>query len=348
MSVKNWLTERFPIDYEKFIEINEKLFIKEPIPNHMKKWFYCMGATPLILFGLQVVTGILLTFYYIPSPEMAYESVRHLTEDVRMGFWIRGIHRWGSNLMIISLLLHILRVFFTRAYRKPREVNWMVGVVLFLLTLTFSFTGYSLVYNQLSYWATTVGTNMIKEVPLIGNWSLEFLRGGEDVSTNTLTRFFTIHVGLLPPLLILFLAVHIIILRIHGVSEPEGFPKGHYAFYPHHFYKVIIATLFVITLMSAITVIFPPGLGDPANPAVTPAHIKPEWYFFPTYRFLKLVPLNVGIGITAIFLVLMTFWPFIEPLLSKKEPIKRVIAYSVGSLTLVVTLILTIWEMVVL
>ncbi|MFZ0389195.1 MAG: cytochrome bc complex cytochrome b subunit [Calditrichia bacterium] len=348
MSAKNWLKERFPIDYQKFVEINEKIFIKEPIPVHMKKWLCCMGATPLILFGIQVVTGILLTFYYIPSPEMAYESVRHITEDVRMGYWIRGIHRWGSNLMIISLLLHMVRVFFTRAYRKPREINWIVGVVLFLLSLTFAFTGYSLVFNQLSYWATTVGTNMIKEVPLIGGAALEFLRGGEDVTANTLTRFFTIHVGLLPPLLLLFVALHIIVVRIHGVSEPEGFPKGYYSFYPHHFFKIIIATLFVLILMSALTVIYPPGLGEAANPMVTPPHIKPEWYFFPTYRFLKLVPLKVGIYATALFLLLLTFWPFIDPLLSKNRDTRRKITFVVGGATLVITVAFTVWEMVVL
>ncbi|MBN2365819.1 MAG: cytochrome bc complex cytochrome b subunit [Calditrichaeota bacterium] len=347
MKLTQWLKERFPIDYPKFVEINEKLFIKEPIPNHMKKWWYCMGATPLILFGLQVVTGIMLTFYYVPSPEMAFESVRHITEDVRLGYWMRGIHRWGSNLMIISLLLHIVRVYFTNSYRKPREINWMVGVILFLLTLTFSFTGYSLVHNQLAYWATTVGTNMIKEVPFIGMAALEFLRGGEEVTTNTLTRFFTIHVGLLPPLLILFVAIHIIILRVHGVSEPEGYPKGHFAFYPHHFYKIIIATLLLLTFMSALTVILPPGLGERANPAETPLHIKPEWYFFPTYRFLKLVPLQIGIWASAVFLVLLTFWPFIEPKISKKMETREKVAYTVGGLTLIFTVGFTIWEMMV-
>lgn len=347
MKIIKWLKERFPIDYQKFIEMNENIFIKEPIPLHMKKWFYCMGATPLILFGIQVFTGILLVFYYVPSKEMAYESVRHITEDIRMGYWIRGIHRWGSNLMIISLLLHILRVFFTRAYQKPREINWMIGMLLFLLTLAFSFTGYSLVYNQLSYWATTVGTNMIKEIPLIGGWLLVFMRGGEQVTANTLTRFYVLHVGMLPLLLIIFIALHIIILRVHGVSEPEGYPKGYYQFYPHHFYKIIIATLFLLVFISTLTVIYPPGLGEPANPAVTPQHIKPEWYFFPTYRFLKLVPLNIGIYGTAIFLVLMTFWPFIEPLFSKDPKKLRQITYSVGCLTLVVTIGLTIWEMMV-
>ncbi|MDZ7764390.1 MAG: cytochrome b N-terminal domain-containing protein [Melioribacteraceae bacterium] len=154
-----------------------EVLMKEPIPAHVKHWYYALGATTLILFILQVVTGIMLTFYYIPSPEMAYESVRYITEEVRMGFYIRGLHRWGSNLMVIAIFLHMVRVFFTRAYRKPREMNWILGVVIFLSTLTLCFTGYSLVYNQLSYWAATVRTNMIKEIPLIGVPVLELLRG---------------------------------------------------------------------------------------------------------------------------------------------------------------------------
>jgi quinol-cytochrome oxidoreductase complex cytochrome b subunit len=346
MKISGWLKERFPIDYQKFIEINENIFIKEPIPMHMKKWFYCMGATPLILFGFQIITGILLTIYFVPSQAMAYESVRHITEDVRLGYWIRGIHRWGSNLIIISLLLHMTRVFFTQAYRKPRELNWMLGVVLFLLMLMFSFTGYSLTYNQLSYWATTVGTNLIREVPVVGSWLLALIRGGEEVSTNTLTRFYFIHIWLLPPLVFLLIFVHILILRLHGVSEPLGYPAGHYPFYPHHFYKIIIASLFLLTLLSTLAVIYPPGLGNPADPTVTPPHIKPEWYFFPTYRFLKLVPLKVGIYGTMLFLLGMTFWPFIEPLISVDERKKSVIGYVVGAVTLTATIALTIWETV--
>jgi ubiquinol-cytochrome c reductase cytochrome b subunit/cytochrome b6 len=348
MSWKNWLIERFPIDYKKMVEINEKIFIKEPIPTHMKKWLCCMGATPLILFGIQVLTGILLTFYFVPSPDMAYESVRHITEDVRMGFWIRGIHRWGANLMIISLLLHMVRVFFTHAYRKPRELNWIIGVLLLFITMTFSFTGYSLTYNQLSYWATTVGTNMIKEIPVIGEMLLHFLRGGDVVNANTLTRFYMLHVVFLPTTLVFLIFFHILLIRLHGVSIPEGYPKEYYSFYPHHFYKIIIATLFLLSLMSTLTVILPPGLGEPANPAITPLHIKPEWYFFPTYRFLKLVPLNIGILVSALFVLVMTFWPFIEPILSKDYKIRTKISYVVGVLTLVFTVALTVWETLVL
>ncbi len=348
MKFTGWLKERFPIDYEKFIEINERIFVKEPIPNHMKKWYYCSGAAPLVLFGIQVLTGILLTFYFIPSPEMAYESVRHISEEVRLGFWVRGLHRWGSNLMIIALLLHIIRVFFTHAYRKPRELNWVVGVVMFLLTLALSFTGYSLTYNQLSYWATTVGTNMIKAVPLVGESLLLFMRGGEEVTANTLTRFFTLHVGFLPPLLLAAIVIHILILRLHGMADIDGYKKGYYSFYPHHFFKIIILTLFIINVLSALTIILPPGLGEAANPAITPQHIKPEWYFFPTYRFLKLVPLNIGILGTALFLVGMVFWPFIEPLLSKNKKTRNKLAYWVGGVSLVITVGFSIWESIVL
>lgn len=345
MSMKEWFKERFPIDYEKFVEINEKIFLKEPIPNHMKKWWYCSGAMPLILLALQVVTGVMLAFYFVPSPEMAYESVRHITEDVRMGFWIRGMHRWGSGLMIISLLLHMTRVFFTGSYRKPRELNWIMGVILFLLTLTFSFTGYSLINNQIAYWATTVGTNMFKEAPVVGTLMLDFLRGGEDVTANTLTRFYMIHIILLPILMILVVGVHLIILRIHGVSEPEGYEKGYYTFYPHHFYKIIILTLFILSVISTLTVIFPPGVGVPADPASTPLHIQPEWYFFPTYLFLKFVPLTLGIIISGAFVLAMMFWPFIEPLISKDIKVQMKFSYFVGSLTLLFTISLTVWEM---
>ncbi|MDQ7062968.1 MAG: cytochrome bc complex cytochrome b subunit [candidate division KSB1 bacterium] len=347
MRVKEWLLERFPIDYQKFVEINEKIFIKEPIPYHMKKWFYAMGATPLIIFAFQVLTGILLTFYYIPSPEMAYESVRHITEDVRFGFLIRGIHRWGSNLMVIALFLHMVRVIFTRAYRPPRELNWIIGVLLLLTTLTFAFTGYSLIYNQLSYWATTVGTNFFKAVPLVGNTVLNFLRGGENVNPNTLTRFFTIHIGLLPPVMTFLIFLHILVLRLHGVAEIEGHEgEGHYPFYPSHFYKVIIATLFLVTVMSALSVVFPPGIGEPATPDQTPIHIKPEWYFYPVYRILKLLPLSVGIYSLVAGLIILTFWPFIDELFKQKMP-KVKMNYVFGTLFVGVILILTVWEAMV-
>ena len=344
MKIKDWLIERFPIDYDKFIEINEKIFIKEPIPIHNKKWFFATGAAPLILISFQILTGIFLMFYYIPSTEMALESVRHITEEVRFGFWIRGIHKWGSNLLVIALLLHITRVFFTRAYRRPREVNWIIGTIMLGLTFALCLTGYSLVQNQLSYWATTVGTNSVGAVPLIGKSLLHFIRGGEDVTANTLTRFFTFHVALLPPLLILLMVLHIIVLRLHGMAEIEGREgEGSYAFYPEHFYKIIILTLFIIAVISTLSVILPPGVGEPADPTTTPAVIKPEWYFFFIYVALKLMPMKIGLAVISLFGVAMVFWPFIDEFIIRRLKVRT--HYFVGVMTIIIFLALTIWEM---
>lgn len=345
--VKNWFSKRVPVDKEKSSKTFETL-LKEPIPAHMKHWYYALGATPLILFLIQVVTGILLTFYYIPSPEMAYESVRYITEEVKMGFYIRGLHLWGSNLMVIAIFLHMVRVYFTRAYRKPREINWIVGVLIFLSTLTLCFTGYSLVYNQLSYWATTVGTNMIKEIPIVGIPILEALRGGSEVTANTLTRFFDLHVIFMPAILFTLVIIHLIFIRLHGVAKLEGneHEEKSYPFYPEHFYHTLIIGLFLLTVLSALTVILPPGLGDPANPHVTPNHIKPEWYFYGIYALLNFLPLRLGIYLIIVFIIVGTFWPFIDEYIRIKWP-KIKVHYFFGSLCAVLFLFFTVYEMFV-
>ncbi len=342
MKIKDWFLERFPIDYNRLVEFTEKVFIKEPIPLHYKKWFFATGGAPLILIMFQFLTGIFLMFYYIPSPDLAYESVRVITEEVRFGYWIRGIHKWGSNLLVISLLLHMTRVFFTRAYRKPRELNWIIGLILFGLSLGLSLTGYSLIQNQVSYWATTIGTNSVGALPLIGEPLLIFLRGGEAVTANTLTRFFTFHVTLLPPLLVIFMFIHIFILRLHGMAELEGHEgEGFYSFYPEHFFKVVIMTLLFLALLSTLSVILPPGIGEPADPSVTPAVIKPEWYFFLVYIAIKIMPMKIGMSVLMVFGVFVVFWPFIDEFFINKIKLH----YIVGSIALVTFLLVTIYEM---
>jgi len=324
-----------------------RTFLSEPIPLHMKRWYFALGVTPLILFVFQVITGILLTFYYVPSPEMAYESVRHLTQDVPMGFWVRGLHKWGSNLMVITIFLHMIRVFFTRAYRRPRELNWLLGVGLLLTVLALCFTGYSLIYDQLSYWATIVGTNLIREVPLVGNFLLFFIRGGEEVTANTLIRFFSFHVGFLPTLLIFLLVLHILLMRLHGVAELEGHEgEGYYPLYPDHLLTGICIALFVLTFASVLTVLFPPPLGEPADPTSTPLHIKPEWYFYPIFGYLKLVPLRLGVYTLVAFFLIFAFWPFIDEVIQRRFP-KAKISYILGGATALLVLFFTIWETIV-
>ena len=346
--MKSWILERVPIDVDRTSHIMEMIFLKEPIPKHMKYWYYALGATPIILFLMQIVTGVLLTSYFVPSTEGAYESVRKITYEVDMGFWIRGLHRWGSNLMVITLMLHMVRVYFTRGYRKPRELNWVLGILIFFTTLTLCFTGYSLIYDQLSYWATTVGTNMIKEMPIIGTPLLELMRGGAEVTGTTLTRFFVLHIGVLPIALIILLFIHIFIVRLHGVSNLEGSDPDEktYPFYPEHFYYTLVLTLFLLTFMSALTVILPTGLGDPANPAITPQHIKPEWYFFGVYSILKFVPLKLGIYMFMAFILVAAFWPFIDGKIREKMPNFKV-HYWFGSLCIALFLIFTLYEIFV-
>jgi len=345
--VKDWFLERFPVNTESTANAVNEIF-KEPIPSHMKYWYYALGATPLILFLIQLVTGVLLTFYYIPSPEKAFESVRYISEEVRMGFYIRGLHRWGSNLMVIAIFLHMVRVFFTRGYRKPRELNWVIGVLIFLVTLTLCFTGYSLVYNQLSYWAATVGTNMLKEIPLVGTMMLEFLRGGPEVTANTLTRFYNLHIIFMPLFLLMLLAVHIVLVRLHGVSKLEGKENEEktYPFFPEHFYHTLIVGLFILVVLSSLTVILPAGLGEQANPAVTPNHIKPEWYFYGVYSLLKFLPVKFGIYLITVFIIIGTFWPFIDEFLRRKLPNVK-LHYFFGSLFALLFLFFTIYEMIV-
>ncbi len=338
---KSWLLTRIPINTEKLAEISERIFIKEPIPSHMKNWWFTLGATPLVLFIFQVVTGILLSLYYIPSPDSAYESVRYITEEVRLGYWIRGLHRWGSNLMVIAIILHIVRVFFTGGHKAPRELNWIIGSLLLITTLGLCFTGYSLIYNQLSYWATTVGTNMIAEIPLIGKPLLRLLRGSDEVIANTLTRFYNLHIGFLPTTLFILIVFHIILVRLHGVSKLYPDEKE-YSFYPEHFYTVLAITIFLLTAMSALSIIFPPGIGEPADPTNTPFHIKPEWYFFAVYSILKILPLKVGIYSMTFVLLLFIFWPFVDSWLSKK--VKFNISYIVGVTVVILFIFFTIYE----
>ena len=202
-AVRSWVGERIPVPPGMAGKP-----LEERLPVHLKAWLWALGGTPALLFVVQVVTGILLTFYYVPYPMHAYESVRQITLSVRFGWLVRGLHQGASQLMVLAVLFHMIRVFVTRGYRRPRELTWVLGVALFLLTLGFAFTGYALIYDQLSYWATTVGTNMIAEVPLIGPPMLYMLRGGADVGPQTLTRFYNFHIGVLPSLFVLTVLGH--------------------------------------------------------------------------------------------------------------------------------------------
>lgn len=193
--------------------------LKKPVPPHVN-WLYCFGGISLFLFIIQAVTGILLLMYYRPTIAEAYKSVVFITNNVPFGWLIRGFHHWAANLMIIMVFLHMLRVFFYGAYKAPRDFNWVTGVVLLMLTLGFGFTGYLLPWNQISYWATTVGTEVPGAVPYIGDFLITLVRGGQAVGQTTLTRFFAVHVVILPLLICFFLLGHFFMIRKQGISGP--------------------------------------------------------------------------------------------------------------------------------
>ena len=215
--VRGWLDRRYQLT-----PLFEFLRHKEvPIGSHWMGWYYLGGIT-MFFFVVQVVTGVLLLMYYQPGEATAYESIRFLTTKVPFGWLIRSIHSWSAHLMIISLTLHMFSTMMLKAYRPPREMTWVSGYLLFLLTLGFGFSGYLLPWNKLAYFATTVGTNIVKSVPLLGNWLLQVLRGGQDVTINTLYRFFAAHVVILPLGFVGIIALHLLLIQRQGMAPPLG------------------------------------------------------------------------------------------------------------------------------
>ena len=213
-SIVAWIHDRIPVSPGALRELTN-----EPVPNHLKKWWFALGGTPAYLFVVQIATGILLAVYYESSTSTAYESVRRITEDVSYGWYLRSLHKWGATLMIAAVILHQMRVYFTGAYRKPREINWMVGMTILICTLMLGFTGYSLVYEQLSYWGATVAANITGSIPVVGDFMRTMLLGADTYSRQTLPRFFVLHAAVLPVALIFLLVVHIGIIRLQGVTE---------------------------------------------------------------------------------------------------------------------------------
>ncbi len=212
--------------------LDERLQVKDAIEHQLNKptphyryaiernLLSCLGGISFVLFMVQVVTGIMLLMYYRPTAAEAYKSVVEITNIVPFGWLIRGMHHWAANIMVITVMAHLARVFFVGAYKPPRDFNWLTGVILFLITLTFGFSGYLLPWNQISYWATTVGTEGAGAIPYAGGLIKYFIRGGNDVGQITLTRFFAIHVVILPTVTFFMLVLHFSMIRRQGISDP--------------------------------------------------------------------------------------------------------------------------------
>jgi len=212
--IANWFDERVG-----WRSIWEAIFLRK-IPK--VNWLFTLGSATLFVAVNQAVTGILLTLYYVPTPDQAYDSVQYITTQVSAGWLIRGMHHWGASAMVVLTVLHMVRVIFLGTYKFPREVTWFTGVFLLIIVIGFGFTGYLLPWDQKAFWATTVGTQIAGVTPLVGDWVLRVMRGGPNLSAVTLARFYGVHVWVLPAALMTMLFVHLYLVIKIGISAMPG------------------------------------------------------------------------------------------------------------------------------
>ena len=315
-AIYDWLDERLGI------RTVAEMAQKKEVPLHRHSIWYYFGGMTLFLFTVQVVTGILLLLYYRPSAEAAFESVQFIITEVQFGWLIRSVHSWSANLLILVLFIHMFSVYFMSAYRAPREITWVSGALLLFISIGFGFSGYLLPWNQLAFFATKVGTDIAGDVPLVGHAMLVFLRGGEDVTGATLTRFFGFHVAVLPAIATVLIAVHVLLVQKHGMSVPlgmEGQKQKKMKFVPNFLLRDLIGWILAVGVLAALAAIFPWELGEKADAfASAPAGIKPEWYFLFMFQTLKYLPAKIGpidgevlgvlaFGLAGLFWVLVPF-----------------------------------------
>jgi len=316
----SWIDERVQLgDLMSFMG-------KKYVPIHSHSIWYYFGGVSLFLFIIQVVTGILLLLYYKSGEEFAFESIQFIMSKVQFGWLIRSIHSWTANLFILAAMVHMFSVYFGKAYRKPREITWVTGMLMFFLALGLGFSGYLLPWNELAFFATKVGTDIAGIVPVVGKPIMLFLRGGEEVTGATLSRFFGFHVAVLPGIFTVLLGIHLLLVQQQGMSEPlglEGESTGGQRtmpFFPNFILRDLLFWLIVLNLLAILAVFFPWELGRKADPfASAPAGIKPEWYFLFMFQTLKFIPaklwlidgevLGIGLfGVGGLLWLCVPFW----------------------------------------
>ena len=343
--LKLWLDERLSIS------TLSELARKKEVPLHRHSIWYYFGGMTLFLFFVQVATGILLLLYYRPSAENAFESVQFIMTEVKFGWLIRSIHSWSANLMIATLFIHMFSVFFLRAYYPPREITWVSGVVLLFIVICFGFSGYLLPWNKLAFFATKVGTEIAGVVPIVGRPMLRFLRGGDDVTGATLTRFFGFHVAVLPATATVFIALHVLLVQLHGMHVPAKYEHSYQRmkFFPNFILRDLIGWLLAIGVLAALAALFPWELGEKADPfAPAPAGIKPEWYFLFMFETLKLIPAKIWkfdgevLGIMAFNIVALLLFvvPFVDR--SSENRRRRLVFNALGVFALLYIVVMTI------
>ena len=367
VSTIDWLDERTSLS------AGARWMMFRKIPKGTN-WFYTLGSATLFAFLSQAVTGVFLAMYYDPSPTRAYESIRFLTNEVFLGEFVRGMHKWGSTVMVILIFLHMARTFFFGAYKYPRELNWVIGVVLLILTLAMSFTGYLLPFDQRSYWATTVGVAINGTGPLVGPYLSDFLRAGPEFTATTLSRFYSIHMLLLPgiiaghdrrapvprgaprhdgspvdprrfqPRAAQGAGVNQVekeaYLREYSILKSQGKP-----FFPYSVAKDGLMACVVMISIIALSLVLGAELGPKVDPTTTTYVPRPEWYFFFLFEVLRvikppsLVPL-AAIGVPTLCMILLFLLPFYDRS-PERRPERRPIAMAAAFFTIAAMAFLT-------
>lgn len=346
-----WVQERYHI--EPFTD----LVAKKEVPVHKHSVWYYFGGITLFLFIIQVITGILLLFYYKPTANTAFDSVKFIMTRVEFGWLVRSIHAWSANLMVFTVFVHMFSTFFLKAYRRPRELTWVTGVFLFFLTLGTGFTGYLLPWNELSFFATKVGTQIAGSVPFAGGFLRTILRGGEEVSDATLGRFFGFHIIVLPLCIFAVLGLHLVFVQLQGMSEPlsvkDRKEKKSIPFFPNFLLRDILAWTLALGVLASLAVYLPAELGKKVDPfAPTPVGIKPEWYFLWMFQALKIIPAKIfifdgevvgilGFGLMGLALLAL---PFID-IWSRKEKRSPIFTF-LGIFMVIFIVAMTAWGLV--
>ena len=319
-AVVNWFVDRLALK-----PILDYMHKKEVPQHHHTVWYYT-GSSILLFLFIQIFTGILLALYYQPTLEGANASVGRIMTELPLGWLVRSVHSWSATFMIATAMIHMLAIWFTKSYRKPREVTWMTGFVLLVVSMMFGFTGYLLPWDDLSLAATKVGTNIPKAIPVVGTWVTRLLRGGDDVTGDTLTRFFIFHVCVLPLLVFAVMVVHILLVQKEGMSIPlkdevEKKKLPWLPFWPNFILRETMIWLVLLGMVLTISVLFAPSLDLAADlMAPAPEGVKPEWYFLFLFQTLKIFPANMGpvtgeFVAVVLILVWIVVWAVVWPIL---------------------------------
>lgn len=299
------------LEHRTGIETAVKNFLYEDIPAS-SGWHQVFGSIALFLFMVQAFTGILLAFNYAPTPGEAYNSLKYIVTELTGGRIIRGLHHWGASMMIVVVVLHMTQVFLYGAYKKPREATWMVGVLLLLLTLAYGLTGYLLPWDNRAYWGTVVTTQIASKAPIAGPYLARLMGGEGSIGVVTFARFYAMHVLLLPPATMLLIAVHIYLVRKHGVAPAAGDTLPRKKFFPEQVFKDTVAIFVAFMILAIMAVVVRVPLGQLADPTDTTYIPRPDWYFLFLFQTLKFFegPLEVigsvvlpGLAVAALFLV---------------------------------------------